>query len=131
MKDLVPDTFIYSGFREELQSSFASKERSVKMQKTDMKAARYQVDSFLDGVWGVRDRDGMWTGPGLGRWDSVCLGRDISGTGTGTGTGTGLGLGIVKPLKLESSLHGLGHGISLCYGISSPILSSRTFAFVH
>ena len=69
----------------------------------------------------------MWTGPGLGRWDSVCLGRDISGTGTGTG----LGLGIVKPLELESSLHGLEHGISLYYGTSSPILSSRTFAFVH
>ena len=38
---------------------------------------------------------------------------------------------LFKTLKLESSLHGLLHGIPVYQAPSSPILSSRTFVFVY
>ena len=68
VKDLVPDTvYDTGGFREELQSSFASKERSVKMQKTDMKALAVSIgkEAWLsdDGAAGVARP----AGPSLGK----------------------------------------------------------------
>ena len=44
VRDPIPDIIqIPWGFRQELQSSFASKERSVKMQKTGMKALAVSI----------------------------------------------------------------------------------------
>ena len=64
--------------------------------KCGWKSAKYQAGSVPDGVWGVRGRDGTWTGPGLGWWaqGGACPGVGLGwaselGFGIGSGTGTG------------------------------------------